>query len=107
MAMAAPASAATFSGNATLTNDYVWRGSTQTQGDAAVQAGFKVAGDSGFYASIWARTSGSLRKPTPAANTTSPLAGAEPQHNGLDVNVLRYQYRRPRSTSTRPTPTVR
>src|SRR5690349_23026739 len=47
------AQAVTFNGNATLTTDYVWRGSTQSDGDPAAQAGFKVSGDTGFYASAW------------------------------------------------------
>ena len=53
MSLASQTKAADFSGNAALTTDYVWRGSTQTQGDPAVQAGFKLSGDSGLYASIW------------------------------------------------------
>ena len=53
LAMGSQAQASTLSGNAALTSDYVWRGTTQTQGDAAVQAGFKLAGDSGFYGSVW------------------------------------------------------
>ena len=53
LALGARAEAAEFSGNAALTTDYVLRGITQTQGDPAVQAGFKAAGDSGFYGSVW------------------------------------------------------
>jgi hypothetical protein len=38
MAFGSQAKAADISGNATLTTDYVWRGSTQTRGDPAVHA---------------------------------------------------------------------
>ncbi|MEG1767939.1 MAG: TorF family putative porin, partial [Comamonas sp.] len=44
---------AQFSGNVALTSDYVWRGSSQTRENPALQGGFKYAHDSGFYASIW------------------------------------------------------
>ena len=40
LAMASTTHAATFNGSGALTTDYVWRGTTQTQGDPAVQAGF-------------------------------------------------------------------
>ena len=88
------ASAAESSGSAALTSDYVWRGTTQTQGDAAVQAGFKLAGDFGFYGSVW----GSNVEFAPDIHASSELdftvgwAGNLAGHWALDVNVLRYQY---------------
>jgi uncharacterized protein (TIGR02001 family) len=48
-----PARASDVTGNATLTSDYVWRGTSQTMGDPAVQAGVKLAADNGLYASVW------------------------------------------------------
>ena len=86
--------AADFSGSAALTSDYVWRGSTQTHGDPAVQAGFKVAGDSGLYASIW----GSSVEFAPETRASSELDFAFGWGESLsedwaiDVNLLRYQY---------------
>ncbi|TGV64690.1 hypothetical protein EN803_33645, partial [Mesorhizobium sp. M2D.F.Ca.ET.160.01.1.1] len=44
------------SGSAALTSDYVWRGSSQSEGDPAVQAGAKIAIASGWYASVWGST---------------------------------------------------
>ncbi len=94
MLAASSASAATVSGNAALTSDYVWRGTTQTQGDPAVQAGFKLAGDSGFYGSVW----GSNVEFAPDTHASSELdftigwAGNISDDFALDVNVLRYQY---------------
>lgn len=91
---AAQAQAADFTGNATLTSDYVWRGSTQTHGDPAVQAGFKVAGESGFYASAW----GSNVEFAPETHASSELdftvgwGRALSADWAVDVNVLRYQY---------------
>jgi uncharacterized protein (TIGR02001 family) len=94
LVLASQAQAATLSGNATLTSDYVWRGTTQTQGDAAVQAGFKLVGDSGFYGSVW----GSNVEFAPETHASSELdftvgwGGALSDKWALDVNLLRYQY---------------
>lgn len=94
LALGANTHAATVSGNATLTSDYVWRGSTQTQGDASVQAGFKVAGDAGFYASIW----GSNVEFAPESHASSELdftvgwGSSFDDDWALDVNVLHYRY---------------
>lgn len=90
----ASANAATLSGSATLTSDYVWRGTTQTRGDAAVQASFKLAGNSGFYGSIW----GSNVEFAPETHASSELdftvgwVGNITDDLALDVNLLRYQY---------------
>jgi len=43
-----------FSWNAAVTNDYVFRGVSQTDGDPALQLGADYAfGDSGFYVGLW------------------------------------------------------
>lgn len=43
-----------FEGNVTAASDFVWRGISQTDGDAALQAEAGVAHASGVYAGIWA-----------------------------------------------------
>lgn len=43
----------TFSGNAGLVTDYVYRGVSQTDEGPAVQGGFDVGHSSGLYAGIW------------------------------------------------------
>lgn len=50
---ASSSAASALSGSATLTSDYVWRGSSQSQEEPAVQAGFDYAHVSGLYASVW------------------------------------------------------
>ncbi|MEO1474307.1 MAG: TorF family putative porin, partial [Pseudomonadota bacterium] len=42
-----------FSGNVTLTSDYVWRGISQSNEDLAIQGGFDYANGM-FYAGTWA-----------------------------------------------------
>lgn len=93
-ARAADSPALSLSGSAALTSDYVWRGSSQTQGDPAVQAGFKAAHRSGFYASAW----GSNVEFAPDTRASSELdftlgwAGKIAGDWAVDVNVLHYRY---------------
>ena len=56
IAAVSPAHAIDFSGTAALTSDYVFRGISQTRGDAAPQLGVKAALDSGFYGQLWSST---------------------------------------------------
>lgn len=82
------------SGNASITSDYVWRGSSQTREDPAVQAGFRYAHASGWYASAW----GSSVEFAPALHASSEFdlafgwAGKIAPEWALDVYLLRYQY---------------
>jgi uncharacterized protein (TIGR02001 family) len=90
----ARANAAEFSGNATLTSDYVWRGSTQTHGDPAVQAGFKLAGESGVYASVWA-SNVEFAPETHASSEFDLTLGWGRSLGGdwaVDANILHYAY---------------
>lgn len=86
--------ATTFSGNAALTSDYVWRGSSQTQGDPAVQAGFRAAAADGLYAAV----SGSSVEFAPQTHASSELdvsvgwAGALSPDWSIDTNLLHYRY---------------
>ncbi len=94
MALASQAKAADLGGSAAVTTDYVWRGSTQTHGDPAVQAGFKLSGASGFYASVW----GSNVEFSPEIHASSELdftAGwgkTLSEDWAVDVNALHYRY---------------
>ena len=49
-AFASSSQAGEWSANASMTSNYIWRGLTQTENEAAVQGGIDYAGDSGFYA---------------------------------------------------------
>lgn len=52
--VALPAAAVEIEGNVTLASDYSFRGWSQTGRDPAIQGGFDVAFDSGFYVGTWA-----------------------------------------------------
>lgn len=94
MAVLPSAAAAQFTGNVSLTSDYVWRGSSQTREEPAIQGGFKYAHGSGLYASVW----GSNVKFRPDNGATSEFdialgwSGKLSQDWALDVYYLRYQY---------------
>lgn len=51
--IAAPAYANDFSANVSVTNNYIWRGLTQTENNPAVQGGIDWASDFGLYAGTW------------------------------------------------------
>lgn len=53
LALLSGTAAAEVTGNATVTNNYIWRGLTQTTNDAAVQGGIDYNHSSGFYAGTW------------------------------------------------------
>ncbi|QCZ94811.1 TorF family putative porin [Salinimonas iocasae] len=52
--VSAPSHADELTANVSVTNNYIWRGLTQTTNEAAVQGGIDYAHDSGFYAGTWA-----------------------------------------------------
>lgn len=86
--------AGTFSGTGTLTSDYVWRGSTQSNGDPVAQASGKASADSGWYGSIWG--SGVQFQATRDAHSEFDLsagwAGDLSPNLVLDFNLTHYRY---------------
>jgi uncharacterized protein (TIGR02001 family) len=92
-ACAASAMASDLSGSGTLTSDYVWRGSTQTQGNPAAQAGLKLASTSGFYASAWGsnvdfNASDAHTELDLTVGWTRPLGARV----ALDTSIINYRY---------------
>src|SRR5688572_13535446 len=51
--LATSASYAQLTGNASVTNNYIWRGLTQSINEAAVQGGVDWADESGLYVGTW------------------------------------------------------
>ena len=86
--------AATFSGSVALTSDYVWRGSSQSDGDPAAQAGFKASTDAGWYGSLW----GSAVKFPAAMDAHSEFdlsagwSGSLTPDFTVDLNLTNYRY---------------
>lgn len=94
LGLARPAFAGAVTGNATLTTDYIWRGSTQTLGKPAAQAGITLAATKGFYASAWGSNVefGSALSASSEFDLTVGWAGKVGADWTVNVNALRYVY---------------
>jgi len=53
LSLASTAAVAQITANATVTNNYIWRGLTQSTNDAAVQGGIDYVNENGFYVGTW------------------------------------------------------
>lgn len=94
LSFGATVKAADVSGTATLTSDYVWRGSSQTQEKPAVQAGIKLSGDNGLYASVWGSnvTFASTADAASEFDLSVGWGGTLNDDWSVDVSALRYVY---------------
>jgi uncharacterized protein (TIGR02001 family) len=84
--------AAEFESNVALSNDYIWRGMTQTSEEAAISGGFDIAGDNGLYFGTWASN---VEFGDNAATELDWYAGyASEFENGMtyDIGYLKYTY---------------
>lgn len=85
------AAAAEFSANIAATSNYVWRGATQTDDNAAIQGGVDYAHDSGFYVGTWASNvdfgNGGEVEWDIYGGYSGEVAGF-----GYDVGVIHYAY---------------
>ena len=96
----APAQAVEVSANVALTSDYRFRGISQTGEDAAVQGGFDVAFEPGFYVGTWASSidfgdvdDGSGSYGTMEIDYYGGWAGSIGDSDfGIDVGYMYYQY---------------
>lgn len=89
-----PAYAFDLSGSATLTSDYVFRGISQTQGNAAPQLGAKLAFGSGFYGAAWASTVdyGDAVGSDAEVDLVAGWNHAFAERWNLDLNLTRFTY---------------
>jgi uncharacterized protein (TIGR02001 family) len=87
-----------FSSNVSLTNNYVFRGISQTGGKPALQGGFDYAGASGVYAGVWGSNISWISDPggiTSASIELDTYAGYSSSFATdftYNVGVLRYNY---------------
>lgn len=96
LAVAGLAQAGEISGNVTLTNDYVFRGLTQNDREAAIQGGFDYEHESGAYVGVWASNADLNNELTPGSSTVEiDWYGGyafEVSGVGIDVGLLYYNY---------------
>jgi uncharacterized protein (TIGR02001 family) len=84
--------AAEFESNIALSNDYIWRGMTQTSEEAAISGGFDISSENGLYFGTWASN---VEFGDNAALELDWYAGfANELDNGLsyDIGYLAYTY---------------
>ncbi len=92
VSLAAPAAAVELSGNVTLTSDYRFRGVSQTTRDPALQGGFDLETESGFYVGTWGSN---VNFGTDASLELDLYAGWSGEiREGItwDVGYTRYEY---------------
>ncbi|MGB9094755.1 MAG: TorF family putative porin [Gallionella sp.] len=88
-----------FSGNVSLTSDYLFRGITQTDHEGAIQGGFDYVNPNGFYVGVWGSniswlytvqgyTGGSSLE----LDTYGGYSGSFAGDYSYNVGVLRYNY---------------
>jgi uncharacterized protein (TIGR02001 family) len=86
-----PAGPLSVSANVSLTSNYVWRGYTQSDDNPALQGGFDLAHESGFYAGTW----GSNVEFADAHSELDAYLGYQTELGSgatLDLGYLRYMY---------------
>jgi uncharacterized protein (TIGR02001 family) len=82
------------SGNVALTTDYIFRGVSQTGGEAAIQGGLDYARDSGFYTGVWASNVSSLGLANSSFEIDTYVGFSNEISDGIsyDVGLLHYEY---------------
>lgn len=98
--LAPAASAQEFSGNVTIVSDYSFRGESQTGRDAAIQGGFDLGFDSGFYIGTWASNVnfGPYSDGADPTYTSMELdlyagfSGEMTEGSTWDVSIIRFEY---------------
>lgn len=88
----APAFAAEFSGNVTITSDYSFRGVSQTTRDPAIQGGFDLETESGVYVGTWASNVNFGDDTSMEWDLYLGWAGDLTDTVSIDVNYVRFEY---------------
>ena len=92
------------SGNLGLTNDYRFRGISQSQNAPAVQGGIDYAHSSGFYIGNWNSSVSSSVYTNGSGVESDVYAGYKKEiYKGLTLDVGSYNYFYPRATTTAAT----
>lgn len=87
-----------FSGNISLTSNYLFRGVSQTQNGPALQGGFDYAHSSGFYVGTWAsnvawvKEGGFKDDSSMEIDLYAGYSGSVTDDLGYDVGVITYYY---------------
>jgi len=91
-ALSSGVAAAEVTANAAVTNNYIWRGITQTTDQAAVQGGIDWSGGPGFYAGTWLSNVDFSGLGDGYEMDVYAGWGGETGGFGYDLGVISYQY---------------
>lgn len=80
------------SANIGATNNYLWRGVTQTNNDAAISGGIDYANDSGFYAGTWTSNASWAENMTYELDLYGGFSGDLGNGFGYDLGYIYYNY---------------
>jgi len=80
------------SANASVTNNYLWRGITQTNNDAAVSGGIDYANEAGFYAGTWASNASWAENMTYELDIYGGFSNSINDELSYDVGYIYYSY---------------
>jgi uncharacterized protein (TIGR02001 family) len=80
------------SANIGVTSNYMWRGQTQTQDDAAIQGGLDYSHDSGVYVGTWASNSKFLNDSGTELDLYAGYKKELKSGMSYDVGVIKYGY---------------
>ena len=92
--LATPALAVTIKGNVGATTDYIWRGDTQSSGDASFSGGIDADFGNGFAVGVWAGSLGGNQSDD-SANYELDLYGSYGFALGalsMEVGYISYEY---------------
>lgn len=102
--MVSGVAAAEISANVAFTNDYRFRGISQTDEDFAVQGGFDYAHDSGVYAGTWASVVDDFNGANAELDLYAGYGASLSDSLSFDFNVLYFYY--PGATTADNTPEI-
>ena len=80
------------SANIGVTNNYLWRGVTQTTNDAAISGGIDYTSKSGFYTGAWTSNANWANNMTYELDLYGGLSGDLGKGFGYDVGYIYYNY---------------
>jgi len=80
------------SANVAATSNYLWRGVTQTNNDAAISGGIDYSASSGFYAGVWTSNASWAENMTYETDIYGGFSGDLGNGFGYDVGYIYYGY---------------
>jgi uncharacterized protein (TIGR02001 family) len=86
------AQAVEIAGNVTIASDYSFRGVSQTDRDPAIQGGFDVAFEPGFYLGTWGSNVSGFVDTSMEWDLYGGFAGQITEEVGYDLRYIRYEY---------------